>query len=249
MAIRKTEAFILKTQPLRSSSLIVTFFSREFGKLKGVAKGVRKEREMRGALFELFTHADIIFYEKTKSDLHLISDASIIDSFDSLRSRLDTITYASYFSELIDVFTELHDPHDEIFSLIEVCFRYLPAIPGERIARLFEVKLLSDIGWLPHLNSCLECRQTTFERGFFSASQGAFVCAACRTKYPDAVALSREGLSQMRYYTTHTLEECIKVIPSIGVEKELKRLTETFLAYRLPAPLKTQRFMSAIQFN
>lgn len=248
MAIRKTEAFILKTQPLRSSSLIVTFFSREFGKLKGVAKGVRKEREMRGATFELFTHADIVFYEK-KSDLHLISDACIIDSFDSLRGRLDTITYASYFSELVDVLTEIHDPHDNLFALIEVCFRYLPAIPGERIARLFEIKLLTEIGWMPYLNSCLECRQTAFERGFFSASQGALVCAGCMARYPDALPLSREGLSQLRYYTTHTLDECIKVVPSIGVEKELKKLTETFFAYRLSGPLKTQRFMSAIQFN
>ncbi|MGH7890395.1 MAG: DNA repair protein RecO, partial [Thermodesulfobacteriota bacterium] len=79
MAIQKTEAFVLKTQPFRSSSLIVTFFSRDFGKLRGVVKGVRREREMRGALYELFTHLEILFYEKTRSDLHLVSEASILN--------------------------------------------------------------------------------------------------------------------------------------------------------------------------
>lgn len=247
MAIQKTEAFILKTQPFRSSSLIITFFSNKFGKLKGIAKGVRKEREMRGALYELFTHVDMVFYEKTRSDLHLVSEASIVDSFDVLRARLDTISYASYFCELVDVLTEVHDPHPNLFSLLEVSFRYLPAIPGERIARLFEIKLFNEIGWLPHLTGCIECGQTAFERGFFSPVQGTLICSNCSHKYPDVLPVSRETLSILRMYSARPLEDCLKIIPTSAAERELKKLMESFLAYRLHDALKTQRFMKAIR--
>ena len=247
MAIRKTEAFVIKTQPFRSSSLIVTLFTRDFGKIRGIAKGVRKEREMRGALFELFTHADIIFYEKIRSELHLISEASIIDSFDVLRTRLDTIAYASYFAELVEVLTEVQDPHESIFCLLEVCFRYLPAIPGEKIARLFEVKLLSEIGWLPHLNDCLQCRESVPEAGFFSVSQGGVLCVRCSRAFADARPLSAEALRQMRFYTVQSLEEAIKRPAPGAAEQELKKLMEHFLLYRLSGALKSRQFMDSIQ--
>lgn len=247
MAIRKTEAFVIKTQPFRSSSLIVTLFSREFGKLKGIAKGVRKEREMRGALFELFTHVDIVFYEKTRTDLHLISDAAIIDSFDVLRTRLDTIAYASYFSELTDVLTEIQDPHEEVFGLLDVAFRYLPALSGEKIARLFEIKLLSEIGWLPHLDNCVQCRVPVPEKGCFSVSQGGVVCMSCARSVGDAKMLSPEALRQLRFYASATLEESLKRPFSAAPEQELKKIMEFFLLYRLSGPLKSRQFMGAIQ--
>lgn len=247
MAIRKTEAFVIKTQPFRSSSLIVTMFSREFGKLKGIAKGVRKEREMRGALFELFTHVDIVFYEKTRSDLHLISDAAIIDSFDVLRTRLDTITYASYFSELVEVLTEIQDPHASVFELLDVAFRYLPALPGEKIARLFEIKLLNEIGWLPHLDNCLQCRVPVPEKGCFSVSQGGVLCTSCARSVGDSKVLSPEALLQLRFYASSSLEESLKKPFSSAPELELKKLMEFFLLYRLSGPLKSRQFMNTIQ--
>src|SRR6185436_7626614 len=98
MAIQKASAIVLRTQPFRSSSLIVTFFTKEFGKVRGIAKGVRLERETRGALYELFSYLDIVYYEKSKSDLHLISEAAILDSYDAIRTRLDCIAYASYLA-------------------------------------------------------------------------------------------------------------------------------------------------------
>ena len=88
MAIQKTEAIVLKTQPFRSSSLIITFFTRDFGKIRGIAKGVRQENQTRAAVYELFTRLEIIYYEKLRSDLHLVSDAAILES---LRRTLESL--------------------------------------------------------------------------------------------------------------------------------------------------------------
>lgn len=247
MAIQKTEAIVIKTMPFRSSSLIVTLFSRHFGKIKGIAKGVRREREVRGAVFELFTHVDVVFYEKTRSDLHLISEASILDSFEILRSRLDTIAYASYFAELVDVLTEIQDPHEEIFSLLEVCYRYLPAIPGEMLSRLFEVKLLTQIGWLPYLENCVQCGRFPAGDARFSIAQGALLCAGCAPRFRDARPLSVQALSTLQGYAARGLEEGIRVKPGPQVAAELRQLIQEFLLYRSQTLLKSRQFMESIR--
>lgn len=247
MAIQKTEAFVLKTQAFRSSSLIITFFSKTFGKLRGLAKGVRREREMRGALYELFTHLEIVFYEKTRSDLHLVSEASILESHDRLRTDLHTIAYASYFSEIVDRVTEVHDPDPKIFELLDFAFRFLPSLPPENLARSFEVKLLNEIGWLPYLENCLNCRDPKFENGFFSIKQGALLCPNCASQTPDAKPLSRGGLEALRFYIAHNPEESIKLRMTSRVQMELERLIEQFMTYRLPRPLHSRAFMQKIR--
>ena len=246
MAIQKTEAIVIKTQPFRSSSLIITFFSKTFGKLKGIAKGVRQEREMRGAVYELFTHLEIIFYEKLRSDLHLVSEAFLIETYEPVRTDLESIAHASYFAELVDELCEVHDPHERLFELLDFCYRYLSSVPGKRISRLFEIKLLNEIGWLPFLKSCLKCGADGIESGFFSARQGALLCTNCAHEYPDASPLSAGALKGMRYYIRHDFEEALRFPLSKPVEAELEGHMERFLLDRLSKPMKSRIFLQKI---
>lgn len=246
MAIQKTEAFILKTHPFRTSSLIVTFFSQNFGKLKGVAKGVRREREVRGATFELFTHLEIVFYEKLHSDLHLVSDAAVIESYDHFRTRLETIAYASYFSELVDQVCEVHDPHPNIFELMKFTFKFLSSVPLEKLARIFEIKMLGEIGWLPYLDACLNCQETPLNSGYFSIKQGGLFCLRCGRSQSDARLLSEEGLQTLRYFAGHSAEMSLKKFVPAAIESELEKLISYFLLYRIGYPLNSRRFMEKI---
>lgn len=243
MAINKTEVIVLKTQPFRSSSLIITFYAKGVGKMKGIAKGVRQEGQSRGPLYELFSHLEIIFYEKTRSDLHLVSEAFMMESYEPLRTRLESISYASYFCDLVDTLSELQDPHDGIFELLDFSFKYLPSIPGPRLARLFEIRFFNEIGWLPYLDCCFDCDAPAIEEGFFSARQGALLCDKCAPKYADARPLKREALSVMRYYSSHSLEESIRLGMSKASEDALEALMDRFLIDRLNRPLKSRRFI------
>lgn len=247
MAIQKTNAIVLKTLPFRSSSLIVTFFTETFGKVKGIAKGVRQEREIRGTAYDLFTNVEIIYYEKTRSELHLISDCVMTEAYPSLRTTLESITFASYFCDLVDQLTEVHDPNSTIYELLNFCFIYLSSIPASRLSRLFEIKFLSEIGWLPHLESCLGCGKRELESGCFSARQGALYCVNCARSIQDARPISREPLHIMRYYATHDLPDSIKLPMSKQTEKDLEELMDRFLTDRLSYPLKTRQFLSKIK--
>ncbi len=247
MAIQKTEAIIIKAMPFRSTSLILTFFTKSFGKVKGLVKGVRQEGERSGAIYELFTNVEIVFYEKLRSDLHLISEAFILDSYNALHSRLEPIAYAGYFSELVDEVSEVHDPHQAVYELLDFAFCYLPVVPGHRLARLFEIKLLNEIGMLPYLEGCLNCKKNNLERGFFSPRQGALLCLDCAPQFPDARPLNSEALSVMRYYIAHDLDTCLKLGMTKPAETELEVFMNRFLSERLARPLKSGAFLQKIK--
>lgn len=246
MAIQKTEAIILKVMPFRSTSLIVTFFTKAFGKVRGLVKGVRLEGERSGAIYELFTNLEIVFYEKNRSDLHLVSEGFMLNSYTALQSRLESISYASYFAELVDEVSEVHDPHENIYSLLDFAFSYLPCMPGQRLARIFEIKLLNEAGWLPHLENCLGCGKD-LEYGFFSSRQGGLLCHSCASNFPDSKPLNAEPLAVLRYYTGHDLDACLKFGMTKQAETELETFMSRFLSERLHRPLKTGQFLQKMK--
>ena len=247
MAIQKAEAFVLRSQPFRTSSLLVTTFTRPFGKIKGIAKGVVREGVARPSTFEPFSLLEIVFYEKLRSDLHLISEASILESYLPLRSNLESLATAYYLAELVDQLTEPHDPHDGIFELLQCSFQWLTSLSPFRVARFFEIRLLSEIGLLPYLGGCLSCEKENPEKVYFSVRQGAIFCFDCRKKYPDARPISLSTLGRMRSFLS---KDASKIIQGSGAEKddgEIADIMARFLSDRLGKRLSTQRFLNQVR--
>lgn len=247
MSIHKVEGFVLKSQPFRSSSLIVTFFTREAGKVRGVVKGVHREGEVRQAGFEAFTRSEFIFYEKKRSDLHLISDATILESNEQVRSRLESIAYGSYFCELVDELTEVHDPHPRIFELLATALRFLPVMPQERLTTIFEMKILGEMGWIPYADGCVSCGRKPLVEGYFSVKHGAMLCLGCRAKDGGAPAISPACLELLRSYIRSEMEECLRSPCSSAALTDLRKLISQFLNYRIGKVLKSRKFLESIR--
>lgn len=246
MSIHKTEAIILRTRPFRSSSLIVTFFTRDFGKMQGIVKGVHREGERRGAEFELFTHLEILFYEKKRSDLHLISETSILESYPQMRLTLESLMDAAFFCELTEELTEAHDAHPKIFELLQVCFRYTNLLSPAKVRNLFEMKLLSEIGWLPHLEHCVKCNTPIPATGFFSIREGGLLCPEHRGSDLAAKKLTSEPLRLLRFLAAQGLDRCLHEAFSEATEIEVQNLLYQFLLYRLGKPLRSLKVRSQV---
>ncbi len=122
MPIRTTEAVILKTQPLRNTSLIITAFTKDFGKIQGVAKGIRQRLSRKDCrhfcYLEYLTLAKIVYYEKARSGLHLITQSDLIDQFENIRQDLPMLAAAGFVLELADKGTALEDKNKDLFSLL-----------------------------------------------------------------------------------------------------------------------------------
>jgi len=247
MAIRSDEAFVLRRRPFRETSLLVTLFARRAGKIKLLIKGVRTEKSSRAALLEPFTHVSVVYYEKVKSDIHLGSDVSILNSHSGLRSRLDRIGYASYITELVDTLFRPHDPHEDVFHLLTSTYRLLHRFPKPIVARVFEVKILEKVGWLPLLTQCALCGRKELGRVFFSAREGGIICAKCDRGTPQTMPISTGTLQSLLFFQKKPLEEAVKLRCEKSIERELERVGARFLSFHLDHPLRSQRFIAEVE--
>src|SRR3989338_5093583 len=113
--MRKTEGIVLKRQEVRETSLILTLYTRDLGKILGLVKGVRGMRAAVPWYLEPFSLQSIVVYERRRSPWALVSVCDLLEPFDGIRRDLNRTAYAAYCADLVDAMTELSDPHPGIF--------------------------------------------------------------------------------------------------------------------------------------
>lgn len=136
--MEKTTGIVIKCRDYSETSQLVWLYTRDFGKIKVIAKGSRKK--LRLDLFNLY---EVVFY-KSRGELHTLGEYSVLDTFDKIRMDLRRIAIASYIAELVNIFTGLEDPCREIYSLVVSAFKSLAE--GKDPRRPFEVKLMQYLG-------------------------------------------------------------------------------------------------------
>jgi len=152
METERTEAIVLRAQPVTETSLLVTWFSREFGKLKTLAKGARRPKSpMRGKI-DLFYEDEIVFLRSRRSDLHLLHDCFLENPHRKLRESVAGLTAASYACELVDVVTEVEDRHASIYVLLTQVLEMLEKSAGVVPLLWFELQVLAEAGWRPEFS-------------------------------------------------------------------------------------------------
>lgn len=145
----RTEAIVLRLQPVTESSLLVTWFTREFGKLKTVAKGARRSKSPFRGKIDLFYLDEIVFLRSKRSDLHLLQDCFLDNPHRRLRESVESLTAASYVCELVEIGTEREDANPKIFELLAGILKELERDCGPAVLIWFELQLLAATGWKP----------------------------------------------------------------------------------------------------
>jgi DNA repair protein RecO (recombination protein O) len=141
----KTEGIILKRSNYGEADKLLTIFTKQYGKIRVMAKGVRKLSSRKAGSLELFNHSTI-FLVKGKS-LDLVTEAQNINLFRNWRKDLEKVSTAYYFCELVDKLTPDNQSHPAVFELLHQNFLKLEVLPGSRLVREFEEKLLHELGF------------------------------------------------------------------------------------------------------
>lgn len=147
MAIFKTKAVVLKTQNYKESDKLVWMFSEKIGKISCIAKGAQRNKSRYLSQTLPFCYGDYVVY-KGKS-LFNVNESEIIESFQCLLNDLDTLTYAQYFCELIDIALPEGESSRELFKEFVTSMYMIKtnAFDLEILARAFEIKLLKLTGY------------------------------------------------------------------------------------------------------
>jgi DNA repair protein RecO (recombination protein O) len=149
MDTERAEGIVLRRQPVTESSLIVTWYTREFGKLKTLAKGARRSKGPFQGKIDLFYRDEIVYLPSRRSDLHLLHDCFLEDPHAQLRRSVELLTAASYACELVELATEPEDPNPRIYELLAAILKALERRPDEVLLIWFEIRLLAAAGWEP----------------------------------------------------------------------------------------------------
>src|SRR3989338_4903197 len=183
MPIHKTEAIVLNRYDFRETSLIANFYTKDFGRLSGILKGLRQTPPKFASTVEVFSHNDIVFYRKINSSLHLVSQAYSRDNFSPLRQDILKAGFACGMMELLNAIMPQEDKNEEVFALALSCLQELKSTSNPyKISTIFKIKMLSLSGFKPHFDSCVSCQERSITQLKFSLSLGGLLCPRCQHK-------------------------------------------------------------------
>ena len=181
MSVHQVEAVVLRTWPIHEADQIVSLFTRDYGKIKGVAKSAAKSRRRFGGALEPMTHVRAHYAEKPNQELVRL------DSFEILHSPLaEPVDYAraaalAFFAEVLEQTLPDHDPHDLVFRLL------LSVLEQTRVDHIwmpityFALWTTRLMGWLPDLSRCLRCGASLAgQAAYFHFSSDGLVCVEHR---------------------------------------------------------------------
>lgn len=249
MSIQKSKAFVLRRQDLRETSVILTFYTRDFGKIKGVLRGVRGSR-LHGAdaSLEIFSLDTIVFYERKTGDIYTVSQCDLIDYFAPVRTSLEKLSYAAYAVELLDSVTAVSDKNTEAFELLLNILRLLSGEASpRRAARIFEIKLLHLLGLMPSLGVCASCGRDAGPHSRFSVRHGGMICADCFKSDKFAFPVLAGTARFMEHVRASPFEKAANIKVAAPVGRELETVLRKFLDYHIERRLKTVEFIREIE--
>lgn len=198
MPARVSEALVLRTYPLKEADLVVSFFTREQGKLRGVAKRARRPKSSFGAGLERLSHVRMAYFQRESRELVNLDSCELIRSQFGLIADYRASVALDYFAEVTEQMLPAAEPNEKFFRLLLAVLDYLqppakgqPGDPLEprgkawRAVTYFSLWAVRLSGWLPELHVCLGCGSLlddgeTHQRAFFGRGQAGLLCNECR---------------------------------------------------------------------
>ena len=191
MALRHDQGIVLRSYPFGEADRVVVLLSPNNGKMRTVAKGVRKTKSRFGGRLEPFTHVDLVLYEGRNLDT--ITQVAVLEPFPRLRSNLDAVLAAGTMVEASDAVAQEDESSIRLFLLLQRGLKALESgVTSQDLITSFLLKLADVVGVAPSLLQCASCgRLEGLHR--FSFGGGGVVCDRCRTE--GSVKL-RDGLTE-----------------------------------------------------
>lgn len=178
MPLYRDEAIVLRTYKLGEADRIVVLMTRAHGKVRAVAKGVRKTKSRFGSRLEPGSHTALMLYEG-RSELHIVSQAESLDHFRAIRDDLDRLTAMASMLEVVEQLSLEGEANAQLYRMLLGALRTLEANHTPLVVGGFFLKALALEGFRPMVEACVGCGAT---EGLvaFDAGTGGLTCRLCR---------------------------------------------------------------------
>jgi len=242
----QTQAIIIKKIKLGEADRILTLYTPHLGKIRAVAKGVRRPRSKLAGHLELLTYSQVSLARGRNLDT--ITGSQTINSFLPLKSDLWLTSCALYATELVDQFTADDVENYPLFQLLLETMEHLcQAGDNELTLRYFELHLLNLVGYRPQLQQCVSC-QSTLEPNLnsFCPGAGGMLCSNCSLSQI-SYSISANGLNGLRWLQNSDYDTARQLKMNQELSDELEGVMRNYLKYLLEREVKSTAWLDALR--
>ncbi len=222
---------VLRTYKLGEADRIVVLLTEQHGKVRAVAKGVRKTMSKFGARLEPLSHVRLLMYQGRELDI--VSQADSVDTLAPLVGDLDHLTNGLAIVEAVDQMTLDREPVPHLYRMLVGALRTVAERSGPLVVPAFYWKLLASEGVRPELDECVRCGATE-PLVAFDVTEGGVLCRSCRT----GASISPDALDVTRMILGGRMNEALD-LPAGPVTHEVAAHANRALEHHLERRLRT----------
>ena len=230
MSLFRDTGVVLRTYRLGEADRIVVFLTEGHGKVRAVAKGVRRTTSKFGGRLESLSHVSLLLWQG-RSDLDIVNQVEVIDTFRVVREDLDRVGQGLSMLEVVDQVAQERHPDPRLYRMLVGALGVLadPARDPVLVVPAFFLKVLALEGASPVLDVCASCGKPDgeIELVAFDLTEGGALCRACRRGRP----LSAEALALMRRILGGELGSVLAAGPLPGTDELAGLATEAMEAH------------------
>jgi DNA repair protein RecO (recombination protein O) len=239
MTLYRDTGVVLRTYRLGEADRILVLMTARHGKVRAVAKGVRKVKSRFGARLEPISHVSLLMYEGRQLDV--VHQAESIDHLRSVREDLDALTRALALLEVVDQVAQEREPDVRLYQMLVGALRTLAAQPAPLLVPSFYWKVLAHEGVGPELDACVSCGATG-PLVAFDVGEGGVLCRTCRR----GVAITADAIDLLRRILGGDLVRVLGEAPAPAAH-EVEVLATRAMEHHLERRLRTLSLLSQDQ--
>jgi DNA repair protein RecO (recombination protein O) len=241
----RTEAVVIKRLNYGEADKILTLYTPQFGKIRAIAKGVRRLTSRFGGNMELLTHTKLMLAKGRNLDI--VTQCESINSFEHIREDLNRISQSYYIIELLDRSTEDESENQPLFNLLVETLGLMAGDCDPEIAvRRYEILLLEQLGYRPQLMECAHCRKTLEQEvNYFSPEAGGMLCPACGSGRGRPVSVN--ALKVLRAFQRDRSARPARLKLPKSVKAEMESILRSHTQHYFERELKSTSFINELR--
>ncbi|MFC1651846.1 DNA repair protein RecO [Patescibacteria group bacterium] len=248
----RTKAFVLRKFDLKEADQIITLYTEQEGKVKTIAKGIRKAQSKNIGNLELLNLIDVLLVPG--KSFEIVTQVKVENSFLSLKEDLDYLAFVYYVVELLDKLIVENEKNEYIFDLLKDFLNWIKVKeknPFDSFGlRIFELKLISLLGFAPEIFRCVKCSKKLVSGGkkYFDVSLGGIVCNDCKNGGEQSIPISENSIKVMRLILEdRSFESLSKIKISLEDKEMVMKAIRDYLLWILEKQLKSLEVINAFK--
>ncbi|MCR2820428.1 DNA repair protein RecO [Lederbergia panacisoli] len=242
--VGKYEGIVIRSTDYGESNKIITIYTREAGKIAGMARGAKKTNSRLASPTQLFTYG--YFMIQGNRGLGTMQQAELISSLRGIREDIFKTAYATYIVDLMDKGTGEKERNPFLFELLLQTLQYINEDHDpDIVTNIFEMKMLNVMGLYPEMNRCTICGSSEAQFGF-SIKENGLICHECFDRDPHFFPLSQNAVKLLRLFYFFDIHRLGSISVKPETKKELKDAIALYYDEYSGLHLKSKRFLDQL---